>query len=173
MKKSLILLTLIIIAFGSCSKDDKLIRDAEKFLKSQLKNPKSYERITLTKDITVTFLMKERIDVENKIIDSKDKIAGFEKEISGYEEFFDQFSEELKPQVIQRIADRKKTIDSLNVIIAQDRQDSIIIYNKLEDNRIYCIYFHANYRATNSFGGLIPEESTIVYYPQTNKYEIY
>lgn len=172
MKKSLILLALIVIASVSCS-DTKLINDAEKFLKSQLNDPKSYERITFTKELTIPVFIKERLDIKNNIINCKKEITDFEEEISNHSKYLNEYPEELKPQVIQRIAERKKTIDSLNVIIAQYRQDSIKIYNKPEDNRIHSIVFRAEYRARNSFNALIVGKSTVIYYPQTKEYEIF
>ena len=73
MKKSLILLAAILIALVSCSVDDKLIKDAERFLKSQLNDPESYEEISFTKDLVVTVSEQEQIDVQDNIYDCKRK----------------------------------------------------------------------------------------------------
>ncbi len=175
MKKSLILLAAILIALVSCSVDDKLIKDAERFLKSQLNDPESYERISFTKDLVVTVSEQEQIDVQDNIYDCKKEIERVEISCRYYREnpLYPFLSKESQVENDLMVAKCNKTIDSLKAVLIQRKQDSITVYNKPVDNKPHRIVFRAEYRAKNSFGALVIENSVIVFYPQTNEYDVH
>jgi hypothetical protein len=190
MKTILLPIVFIALLLCSCSKDNKLIRDAERFLKSQLNDPASYKKDSLFITAKVTELQNKKEIIHYSILMNSSQITTikgfmndesryfkmntneFEKDINkdGYEgikELYNNILTDYNTTTKKHISE----VDSLSTVLNQLRKDSIMIYSQTDNRQIQKIEFKAVYRTKNQFGALVKQISFIVYYPNKG-YEI-
>lgn len=163
--KRLIFLLMTLLFIYSCGPNDNLIRIAEKWLLTQLNDPDSYKR--------ESFVITEIVTNDDVPIKQNEQIL---KSVEGIIETQNQHLELLlslgeKDDVT--IFNLKKSIDTLNIEKQSylNKIDSLR-KNKDKNSEIFTILFLATYRAKNSFGGYVKEQTKIRYYYSSKEFEI-
>lgn len=185
MKTNLLILILIAFFISSCSKDAKLLKDAEKFLLTQLNDPDSYKKDSLYITLRVTQLQDKKdiihqgLYVNPRVVKSlketnfndsvkfKQETADGMKYVNkpGFEKVTAMYKDMLSELNAERDF-RSWKIDSLTKVVRQLQQDSINVFSQTDDQQIQRIVFKAIYRAKNKFGGYVKETAWIIWYPE-------
>jgi len=185
MKTNLLLLLLIALVLCACSKDAKLLKDAEKFLLTQLNDPDSYKNDSLIITLRVTQLqdkkdkihqglyVNSRVIVSLKETNLNDSVTFKERTVDiveyvnkrGYEEFTTMYND-LFSEYKTETKFRSLKIDSLTKEIKQLQQDSIKVFSQTDDLQIQRIIIKDIFRAKNSFSAYIKQTAWIIWYPE-------
>ena len=185
MKTNLLILILIAFFISSCSKDAKLLKDAEKFLLTQLNDPDSYKKDSLYITLRVTQLQDKKniihqgLYINPRVIKNL-KESNFNDSITFTQETANAMKYLNKPRfekvtamyndMLSELNDKRDfrsiKIDSLTKVVRQLQQDSLIVFSQTDDQQIQRIVFKAIYRAKNKFGGYVKETSWIIWYPE-------
>lgn len=155
-----------ILSIYGCGQNDKLIRDAEKWLLTQLNDPDSYKR--------ESFVITEIVTGDDVLIKQNEKILKSVEEITGIQNRRLEFALLQGEDNTEATNNLRKSIDTLNI----EKQSHLIKLDSMrkyrdKKSKIFTVLFLATYRAKNSFGGYVKEQSKIRYYYYTKKFEIF
>jgi hypothetical protein len=143
------------VLFSCGSNEDKLLSKLESHLKSNLKDPSSYE------------LIESKLDTSFVIDNLKHSLDYWKKEVINNEKSIKDYDNEFKKldlvvmgesEFVSILKDSQKEVDSLNVLIS-----------KTDPKKIQLIGGVFKYRAKNGFGALGIENSTVWYSPEKDK----
>jgi|WetSurMetagenome_2_1015567.scaffolds.fasta_scaffold259354_1 hypothetical protein len=167
MKKSIFLLLVLPFLF-SCSQDKILIKNAEKWLLTQLNDPDSFKResFVITEYVTNEDVL---IKVHERGLESLDNLIYVINKSLKNEESFEKKDDETK----LRIFNSRKKLDSLLIERkTHEREIDSMKINKDKNNDIFTVLFLVTYRAKNSYGAYVKEQAKIRYYYSSKKFEI-
>ena len=132
--KKIIALFGLLVAFG-CSKETPIEKSISEYVQTNLKDPASYEKISITILDTVT--------VGDEI---KEEKAGYKKPIKEYEQKNEELRQGSQNESVKAfIKDNSNQIDYYNKLIAERCKDS-------SSTEIKFLKVSHKYRANNSFG---------------------
>ena len=146
MKKLLVFSMLSMVLFSCGSNENKLLSKLENHLKSNLKDPSSYE------------LIESKLDTSFAIDNLKNSITNLEESIKENESYLKIYEGEEKLSYQEKIDYEKNRIKEI--------EDEM---SKTDKNKISLIGGVFKYRAKNGFGALGIENSTVWYSPEEDK----
>ena len=164
----------ILLVGCSPSPKEKLITEAETYLKTTLDDPKSYDRESFVITDTVTelkFLKRaDSMDIANVDFFLGQSNRSLENIVSLREQYKNLGTSELEPEFKQA----SKEVDSLSKAkeVFIQRGDSIKKIT-VDNSPIKYIYFLASYRAKNSFGALVKNENHLYKDIKNNTWTVY
>ncbi len=133
MKKTVALLGLL-VAFG-CTKETPIEKSISEYVQTNLKNPSSYEKISI--------MVMDTITVGDEI---KEEKAKYKETIKKYEQKNDKLKQGLQNEAVNAyVKDNENQIDFYNKEIAYRCKDS-------SSTEIKFLKVSHKYRANNSFG---------------------
>ena len=168
--KSIIFFPLALFLFSCSTPEQKLIKEVESHLISNLNDPKSYERISFNIKDSITNLEFEKKSIETNLKFSQEQVDR-DLPILQQEKELLKLTNDMYDR--DRVNKDQAEIDSLKKIINLNGKKLEELKTTKDNGSIKYIYFKAQFRAKNEFGALIVNEKDIVLDYNIKEIQIY